>query len=157
MTARTKQQLYDRFCSGGSAKNSISQIETEFEDLIDTFFGTLTDYSDDSTIVGWSSFTTKHIYYTRISNLIFVSYRLIGSGNSTTITFTLPFTAASGPRYLHKPGKSRDDGTWQSGAPFGRVLTDSDTISFLKAEAGGSWSSGTGARELTGEFWYIKA
>ena len=36
MTARTKQELYDRFSSGGSATNAISQIEQEFEDLIDS-------------------------------------------------------------------------------------------------------------------------
>lgn len=36
MTARTKQELYDYFSSGGSASKSISQIEQEFEDLIDS-------------------------------------------------------------------------------------------------------------------------
>ena len=44
MTARSKQRLKDDFCSGGSATHSISQIETEFEDLIDTFFGDWTAY-----------------------------------------------------------------------------------------------------------------
>ena len=50
MTARTKQQLYDAFCSGGSAVNSISQIETEFEDLIDSIglSGTLTVAANDA-------------------------------------------------------------------------------------------------------------
>ncbi len=50
MTARTKQQLYDRFSSGGSATNSISQIEQEFEDLIDSIglSGTLTVAASDA-------------------------------------------------------------------------------------------------------------
>lgn len=41
MTARTKQELYDRFSSGGSAKKNISQRQQEFEDLIDSI-GTAT-------------------------------------------------------------------------------------------------------------------
>ena len=36
MTSRSKQTLYDYFCSGGSAEHSISTWEQELEDLIDS-------------------------------------------------------------------------------------------------------------------------
>jgi len=50
MTARTKQELYDRFSSGGSATHNISQIEQEFEDLIDSIgvTGSLTVAASDA-------------------------------------------------------------------------------------------------------------
>ena len=50
MTARTKQELYDRFSSGGSATHNISQIEQEFEDLIDSIgsIGTITVAASDA-------------------------------------------------------------------------------------------------------------
>lgn len=52
--------------------------------------GTWTDYSATSTIVGWSSFTTKQIYYKDIGKTRFVTYFLYGTSNSTSVTFTLP-------------------------------------------------------------------
>ena len=50
MTARTKQDLYDKFSSGGSAKHNISQIEQNYEDLIDSIraVGTITVAASDA-------------------------------------------------------------------------------------------------------------
>ena len=50
MTARTNQELYDRFSSGGSAKHNISQIEQNYEDLIDSIraVGTITVAATDA-------------------------------------------------------------------------------------------------------------
>lgn len=54
------------------------------------------DYSATSTIVGWSSFTDKNIYYRIINDHCFVQFGLSGTSNSTLITFTLPFNNTSG-------------------------------------------------------------
>jgi hypothetical protein len=53
------------------------------------------DYSATSTIVGWSSFTTKIIRYYVVGKIVTVLYQLAGNSNSTTTTFTLPFTNAN--------------------------------------------------------------
>lgn len=49
-----------------------------------------TDYSATSTIVGWSSFTTKQIRYKIVGKQIFVYFYLAGTSNSVNVTFTLP-------------------------------------------------------------------
>lgn len=52
--------------------------------------GTWVDYSATSTIVGWSSFTIKKIYYIIVGKQLFVRWYLGGTSNSTSTTFTLP-------------------------------------------------------------------
>lgn len=56
----------------------------------DTSGSAWVDYSATSTIVGWSSFTTKIIRYRIIGKQMFVSFFLSGTSNSISLTFTLP-------------------------------------------------------------------
>lgn len=51
-----------------------------------------TDYSAVSTVTGWSSFTTKTIYYKKVGNLVFVSFTIAGTSNANNAQFTLPYT-----------------------------------------------------------------
>lgn len=51
------------------------------------------DYSATSTIVGWSSFTTKKIRYRIIGKQMFVQIQLDGTSNSVSTSFTLPNSA----------------------------------------------------------------
>lgn len=53
------------------------------------------DYSATSTIVGWSSFTTKLIYYYIVGDIATVMVHLDGTSNSATTSITLPFTQTS--------------------------------------------------------------
>src|SRR5205814_10418940 len=53
------------------------------------------DYSATSTIVVWTSFTSKLIFYKKIGKDVFVQFELTGTSNATTSTFTLPFTMAN--------------------------------------------------------------
>lgn len=52
--------------------------------------GTWVDYSATSTIVGWSSFTTKVIKYSVNGKQIFFIVEFDGTSNSTSATFTMP-------------------------------------------------------------------
>jgi hypothetical protein len=54
-----------------------------------------TDYSDTSTITGWSSFTTKRIYTKKIGKTVFVEYRISGTSNANTASFTVPYTCVT--------------------------------------------------------------
>lgn len=135
-------------------EHRIADLEKTLTDTLDVPW---TDYSGTSTIVGWSSYTNKELGYKKIGKLVFVAYRILGAGNSTSISFTLPYNAGGGMRYGHKPSRTRDNGTWMAGQPHGRILTGSDTMNFFKYESGGSagsWSSGTGNRVIVGQFWY---
>jgi len=57
--------------------------------------GVWANYSAVSTIVGWSSFTTKLIYTKKIGKTVFVSFFLHGVSNATTISFTLPYKSSN--------------------------------------------------------------
>lgn len=73
---------------------AMSSVRTKLNDVI-TNVNLLdptgwVDYSATSTIVGWSSFTTKIIKYRIIGKQMFVMFRLQGTSNSTSTSFTLP-------------------------------------------------------------------
>lgn len=148
MTAVTKQTLYDYFCSGGSATNSISTIESELEDLIDTFFGTLTDYSDDSTIVGWSAYTTQKISYLLKGDLLFVQYNLAGTSNSIFSSFTLP--KASGVGFTSTAVGLAGDNGGTKVAGLISVVNESSICTLGKDVAGSSWTN-SGTKTVQGE------
>lgn len=49
-----------------------------------------TDYSAMSIIVGFSSYTTKNIYYKIVGDTMFVNFWIEGQSNATSFTFTVP-------------------------------------------------------------------
>ena len=60
------------------------------------------DYSATSTIVGWSSFTTKIIKYRVVGKQVFVIFDLEGTSNSASApTFTLPYSAVNSTSYTN--------------------------------------------------------
>jgi len=71
-----------------SVRTKLNSVITEINLLDPTDW---VDYSATSTIVGWSSFTTKIIKYRVIGKQVFVYYSLIGTSISTSTNFSLPF------------------------------------------------------------------
>jgi len=53
------------------------------------------DYSATSTLVGWSSTSTKIIKYTIVGKVAMVEFAIQGTSNSTTTSFTIPLTNAN--------------------------------------------------------------
>ena len=53
------------------------------------------DFSEQSTIVGWSSFTLKEIRYKVIGKMLIIVFGISGTSNSTTASFTTPFNIGS--------------------------------------------------------------
>jgi len=72
--------------SGGTAL----QILTANGSVINTEW---IDYSAISTIIGWSAYTTKTLKYVVIGKMLFVQYNILGTSNSSTTSFTLPFSS----------------------------------------------------------------
>jgi hypothetical protein len=81
----------------GSSTGTNTGDETQSSILTKIGAGNWVDYSDDSTIVGWSSFTNKLIYYKYLSSdLMAVFVQIAGVSNSTTAIFTMPIVNNNG-------------------------------------------------------------
>lgn len=126
-------------------KDRVGELEKQEKITIEGW----TDYSATSTIVGWSSYVVKLIYYLRINNLVYIQYRLTGTSNSATVTFTLPFSQQGGVR-LRVPVHTRDSGgalAWG----YGDIPAGSNTITIYSTAAGAGWTA-SGTKETTGSF-----
>jgi hypothetical protein len=111
-----------------------------------------TDYSSDSTVTGWSSFTIKEIDYKKIGNLVFVKFRLIGTSDTTSANFTLPFT---GEGDYNGACWGRDNTGTRDATLFYLDGSVPDVDIWWGGSATGFTSSGT--KECAGEFFYEAA
>ena len=75
-----------------SVRTKLNSVITEINLLDPTDW---VDYSATSTIVGWSSFTTKSLRYRIIGKQLFFQALINGTSNSTSVTFTLPFNVTN--------------------------------------------------------------
>jgi len=124
--------------------------------------GTLTtetvwaDYSATSTVVGWSSFTTKAIYTKKIGKTVFVIFNLQGTSNSTAVTFTLPYASAVGfPIYARM--LNQDAGGGYNAKVGTLVILDTENIVTCYNEGvSGNWTD-NGGKGCIGEFFYESA
>lgn len=108
-------------------------------------------YSDTSTISGWTSFTTKHVYYKRVGKLVFVWFVLDGTSNSATTNFTVPYTISNTvqPVFLTR---SKDNGaTIVTGLARGGINTKTVT---LNADPAATAYTASGAKLSAGHFFY---
>ena len=112
----------------------------------------LTPYHDISTIVGWSSFTEKIIYYKKTGDLIFIQYRLVGQSNDTVTSFTLP-QPQNNLIGLLEVKRGMDNGTWQDYC-YMNLSKNNSTVNFFSTKGGGAWTA-SGNKRIYGEFLYI--
>jgi len=110
-----------------------------------------TDYSATSTIVGWSSFTTKNIYYARIGNLVFVDINLVGTSNDTITSFTVPYVSAVGFVLLSLIRARDNTGEFVGGLLL--MINGLSTINLYSTLEGASWTA-SGTKACEGQFWY---
>jgi hypothetical protein len=107
----------------------------------------LTDYGSTSTVVGWSSFTTKKIHYKRIGNTVWVWFTLSGTSDATTASFTLPYSVSVG---AFTPAVALE-GTSQISTAI--VGVASSTANIYKELVSSSWAN-SGPKNLAGFFQY---
>ncbi len=115
----------------------------------------ITDYSATSTIVGWSSFQKKSIWYKKIGKLVYLWFELNGTSNSGTAYFTLPYLAALNPDEVTVPIIARDNGT-ELNYPVAYFGTSASTLSFYKDSAGTTWTN-SGSKLIRGQIFYESA
>ena len=109
-----------------------------------------TDYSATSTIVGWTSYTTKSIFYKKIGKLVFVQFVISGVSDDTVATFTLPYTQ-QGDVQLQRVIRVLDNGTNAAGIA---ILPASSAIVTCYDTVGGSTWINSGNKYVIGQFWY---
>jgi hypothetical protein len=109
------------------------------------------NYYSSSTVTGWSSLSTTTLYYKRVGDLVFVNFNLVGTSDTTTVSFTLPDSAATGS-IIKKGGiRIQDNGTWQT-TPGYLSFSGSTATIYKNLNSGAFTASGTKA--VQGQFWY---
>lgn len=109
----------------------------------------LVDYSASSTIVGWSSFTTKEIYTRKRGKQLFVHYKIEGTSNSVNTTFTLPYTTDA--RQYSASSFVVDNGTGQSGPGYVFIAASGATVTIYKDFASNAFTA-SGTKQVRGQF-----
>jgi hypothetical protein len=112
------------------------------------------DFSEQSTIVGWSSYTAKQIRYKVVGKMIFVNYYISGTSNSTNTTFTVPYIMSNGMSFTQTTSSGINSGTTVATKVL--VTSNSNIIQFANG-LGGAFGSGwtaSGTKEIVGQFFY---
>lgn len=112
-------------------------------------------YGATSTIVGWSSFTTKIINYVKIGNIVFVNFTLSGVSNSTSITFSLP-TSLANPLgiTIFSASVSVINNGLTSAAPGMIMLSNGSYTPMVSRDATGLAWTASGTKTVRGQFFY---
>jgi len=118
----------------------------------DLFTTGLTDYSASSTIVGWSSFTVKKLYYKKIGKMYFIYIDLRGTSNSTSTNFTMPDNMPTPASYIFGgSGWCVDNGVTGAAPPCFQIYSDTNAIAVVRYITG-TWTA-SGQKEVHGQFW----
>ena len=120
---------------------------------LDIYTNAWADYSATSTIVGWTSFTTKNIYAKKIGKTVIVLFYIGGTSNATSATFTLPYAIESASAPILNPLIKAQDNTGT--VVVGIATGSSSTITTYKDLASGSTSwTNSGTKTIAGQFFY---
>lgn len=120
----------------------------------DIYTTAFTDYSNGSTVSGWSSFATKTIFYKKVGKTVFFWFFIQGTSNATTITFTLP--VATTGLLIDVPCRAIDNGASQVDPGLVEISSGSTTVNVYKTMAGGAWTN-SGSKAIGGQFIYETA
>jgi len=129
--------------------------ESKHIDLIDTMVenNPWIDYSDDSTVIGWSSTTIKDIRYKKIGNFYFVQFVIEGTsgGSGTVASFTVPETKDTDESCVNIIRVKNNSGSWVAGL---QVLGNASTQVNLYSDPNGTAWTASGTKGVQGQFWY---
>lgn len=129
-----------------SVRSKLNNVITEVNLLDPTDW---IDYSATSTIVGWSSFTTKVIKYRVIGKMVFVNFGLNGTSNSATTSFTLPSNNVNATTLVNGM-YAVNNGVQVRGMSV--TTLNSNTILLFQNESA-TWTA-SGLKYIYGQFFY---
>lgn len=144
-----------QFGTASPASQALSLVFGKFTASGDFYSVPLTDYSNISSIVGWSSFTLKQIFYKKVGKTVWVQFLIAGTSNNTSVTFTLPFTSISAGATQGGPIAATDNGIGSANAVV-VIGGGSATVSCYQSIGGALWTA-SGVKEVFGQFSYEAA
>ena len=118
--------------------------------------GVWIDYSSTATVTGWAATPTKNIRYAIIGKLIHVIFRVTGTSNATTASFSLPVACVTGHPQIEMPILVVDNTVQASTPGIGEITSGSTSINFYKDWTGTAWTN-SGTKTIAGEFFYESA
>lgn len=116
------------------------------------------DYGGTSTIVGWSGTPTKNIWYKKVGKLVFVKAYISGTSDSTSVTFTLPYTSKNSTNGgAHTATIGADNGA-DCGCST-QLPANNDTVTCYKGTNWATWGNWTnsGTKTINANFFYEAA
>lgn len=136
-------------------RSAASTLKTDdaFTAVGDIYTAAWTDYTATSTVIGWTEpLTIKQIRYKKVGKLVFVAYYLTGTSNSTTTTFSLPYTNASGFTVQNAQAYTENNGTTEAvGVAY---LPNGSTTVNLRRNPGSVLYGNANGKSAAGQFWY---
>jgi hypothetical protein len=112
----------------------------------------MTDYSATSTIVGWSSYDTKKIFYKKVGKLVFCQFSLRGTSDADTASFTLPYAPSFSTFWVGGCLSSFDN---SSDYNVGDCYYGDGKFNLLKTPLGASASwTAANIKDIRGQFWF---
>lgn len=113
-------------------------------------FGDWTDYSATSTIIGWSSFTQKNIWYKIKDGYMFVDFYLEGTSNSTSATLTLPNNSAEGFSVFRPSGYNVNNSIVLTNSARIGIPNGTNLVTITRDFTGLTWT-GSGVKGIAGQ------
>lgn len=110
------------------------------------------DYAASSTVVGWSSFTTKYIQYRQGYKYAVVEAEISGTSDATSVSFTIPNTIGAVGSVKVTAAQVQNNGSFATtpGLAYIDPSTSATTIVVRSNFASGTWTaSGTKTIRLT--------
>jgi hypothetical protein len=115
------------------------------------------DFSQQSTIVGWSSFTGIRYRYKVVGNIVYVNIAISGTSNSTSTTFTLPilpkFNATSALGFTTDSVGGFNAGGYITALANNLTVTPFRPTSSTNSALISTWTA-SGIKEISGELFY---
>ena len=118
-----------------------------------------TDYSGTSTVTGFTGALSANVLrYKKVGKLVFVSYDIGGTSNSSSFSFTLPITAVNTSNSFGNASAGTIDNGTQTSTPGRMVLPANSSTVIVQKDFSGSnnWTT-SGTKRSTGSFWYEAA
>lgn len=119
--------------------------------VLETKFGVWTDYSATSTVVGWSAFVDKKIFYKITDEIVHVVFYIDGTSNSINTSFTLPESVITDITWGGVIVRCRDNSAYI--ATPGLVLIDTNIATCYLDGALTVWTN-SGTKTIQGQFFF---
>lgn len=111
----------------------------------------LIDYTNDSTVVGFSALTTKKIHYELNCDLLFVYFIFIGTSNSANCSFTVPFANDFSFPHGNAIGLVQNNGSYSTTPGYAKIFSGQNIVNLYRDANETAWTA-SGAKSIRGQF-----